>query len=143
MIAVLSTILSVSRTFVPDSRIINPYLLEESKISELISCQSDCTLGDDVFHEECLNYNGCENSPYLKDKSYCESDSDCLLDLGCCAQECKGAECINTKFCAVSNEKFIKAHSFSCNGNIICEKNIECKGSFKTACISNICRIVS
>lgn len=143
LIIVLSVILSVSKTFVPNNKIIDPYVLEEVKMNELISCQSDCTMGDNVFHEECLNYNGCENTPYLKDKVYCENDYDCLPDLSCCAEECEGSECVDIKYCAVSNKKYIQAHSFSCKRNILCDDHVKCKGSFKTACVFNTCKIIS
>ncbi|MBC8500794.1 MAG: hypothetical protein ISS25_01945 [Nanoarchaeota archaeon] len=140
---IIIIILSNSRTFVPENRIVDSLKIELAKPSELTSCQIDCSLNDGVFHEECIGFNGCEDSSYLRSRTYCEKDSDCVVDLGCCTESCKDDECLEASLCAVSNKEYVSAHSFSCENNIICREKVKCIGSYKTTCFSDVCRIIS
>lgn len=142
VIIILLIFLSKSKTFVPENKIVDSSLFEVPRYDELNSCQMDCSFGNSIFHEECVGFNGCEDSLFLRNKSYCEKDSDCIVDFGCCAEDCKD-NCSSVNFCSVSNNKFIEAHAFSCVENIICKKRLSCIGSFQTACLNKICRIIS
>ncbi|MBU1849539.1 MAG: hypothetical protein ABIC91_01540 [Nanoarchaeota archaeon] len=108
--------------------------------SEFISCQPDCSFLDNKFHEECVGFNGCKDNIFLRDKNYCEDDSDCTYFFGCCASECVGSECFNAKFCPVTNKIFSKAQKLSCE-NIDCVKKSSCKVSKRIVCVNNACLI--
>jgi len=143
IIVVLIIFSSRNKLFIPENKVANTTRLEVSKPDELTSCQMDCTLNDGVFHEECIGYNGCVDSLFIKDKGYCEDDSDCVIDLGCCYDTCQGGECINIDYCGVSNKQFVLAHGFSCKNNIICKERKKCRSFSDVSCLNNVCRIVS
>ncbi|MFC2135176.1 hypothetical protein ACFLTH_11210 [Bacteroidota bacterium] len=141
ILIIVVIIISKNKTFIPENQIINHKNYEILRNAELTSCQKDCSLGKGDFHEECIGFNGCENSPFLRNRDYCEKDSDCVVDFGCCTYSCEKASCLN--FCAVSNRVFVEAHSFSCENNIICTKKEQCFDEFKIKCFNNKCRILS
>ncbi len=139
-VGLLVFFLSKKETFVPENLIVNYSYFEERKPEELVSCQLDCTMNDGLFHEECIGFNGCTDSLYLIKKDYCEVDSDCVVNLGCCLNACD--DCFSEKFCSVSNKFFVEAHSFSCRNSILCSEEFFCKSFSKTVCLNNVCRII-
>jgi len=142
-IIIFIIVISYGKLFVPEDKILKPKNFELPKESDLISCQLDCTLNDGVFHEKCIGYNGCEDNNFLRDSGYCEEDSDCVLDLGCCIDLCQGDECLNQKYCRSSNEKYVKAHEFSCQYGIKCESHSTCLEYKNAKCLFNRCRITN
>lgn len=141
-IIILVILIPENKNIVPENIILNYSSLEILNF-DFTSCQIDCTFGEGIFHEECIGFNGCEDSPYLRNKYYCENDSDCEIDLGCCSTLCKGLKCFSSSFCAVANSESIKAHEFSCEYNIECVRKESCKGNYEASCRNNTCRILN
>ena len=140
ILLLIITLVFRNRVFVPINKIYNPRRLEFTKDEKMVSCQIDCSLNDFKFHEECIGYNGCENSSYIKNSNYCEKDSDCVLDESCCFNSCD--DCVDLDYCPVSNKYYFKAHSFSCNNTIFCNEVISCRNFSVVKCVSNSCRII-
>lgn len=123
--------------------VVNYLLFEHPPGQGITSCQPDCTFVDRTFHSECVGFNGCEDTPFIRDREYCEQDSDCVVDFGCCTESCEELGCEeDSGFCSVSNSHYAKAHSFSCNGNVLCSRHVKCKSNYETACVENKCRIL-
>ncbi len=139
---VMIIISSRNRLFVPQNMIDDYSDLEISVKSELVSCQLDCSINDGQFHEECIGFNGCKDSFFLRDKDYCEKNSDCAIDLGCCLRLCEGDECLNAKICPASNNRFIESHRFGCENSVACNNDRSCNGFKNSVCVSNKCRII-
>ncbi len=134
-------VLSKNKVFVPENMIYDNYQFETNIGGELISCQMDCTFGDGVFHEECLGFNGCVDSEFLKERTYCQEDEDCIMDVGCCFEECMNCK-IDTKYCPISNKKYAAAHRFGCKNNIKCYEKEECMAFSNVKCVAHNCRII-
>ena len=142
VLLVVIALLTGQSSFVSKNEVLSAKNGEVQRPEVIVSCQSDCTMNDGRFHPECVGFNGCKNSSFLKNRVYCEEDSDCVVDTGCCNKVCNGSECDALDFCDVSNKQYVDAHKISCGTNIICSQRLTCKPFEEAVCRNNQCRII-